>query len=234
VWKNGELDFSDAIWHEIFIPYELIGAAEDRHAPGFPPSLETGLTIRLLLVNGILRLQAGDHSKESSPDRFTSLTREFEVYRARETITSFPLLYCPAQHRIPARYMNFTPAATGSYPLSYSASSRDWKKGHSEWKKVQREFGKYSYACKIRPEHVPHVIEGPKWRKIIQEFDAKKEAWLKREGFVRPAGNGAAAGTNSGIHYENACLRVVVTDHRDANEKLQKRIASDYIIEDKS
>jgi len=73
VWKNGELDFSDAIWHELFLPYGDTGGAEAKHAPGFPPSLESGLTMRLILVNGILKLLAGDYSRENSPNQFTGL-----------------------------------------------------------------------------------------------------------------------------------------------------------------
>jgi hypothetical protein len=238
VWKNSQMDFSDAIWHEIFIPYESAGGAEAEYAPGFPPSLETGLTIRLILANGILKLQAGDYSKEISPNKFTGLGAE--VYRARETITSFPLLYFPSQHRLPDRYMNFTSLGTESHHKAYAETPAERKKSTKEWMKVYREVRKYLYVCKIPKEHVPHILEGPRWEKIIQEFDRKKEEWLRREGFAQlPADSRDPGGADASIRYENACLRVVVInygdrDHGDVNQKLHKRIVSDYVIEEGS
>jgi hypothetical protein len=231
VWKNGELDSSDAIWHEVFLPYA--GAAgEAKYAPGFPPGLESGLTIRLILVNGILKLMVGDYSKENSPNQFTGLAG-VQGYQARETITSFPLLYFPAQHRLPERYMNFTAAGTRSYHMIYSANPKERKQGTAEWTKLYRDVRKYIYACRIRKERVPHVLEGPRWLKIIKEFDAKKEEWLQREGFRRLSADRETVEADPEVHYENNCLRVVVTDHSDANAKLRKHIFPDYIIEGK-
>lgn len=233
VWKNGELDFSDAIWHEIFLPCGATAVPETKQAPGFPPSLASGLTLRLILVNGFLKLRAGDYSRENSPNQFTGLAGT-RGYLARETITSFPLLYCPAQHRIPERYMNFTAAGMASYHMAYTANSKERKQSPREWMKFYREVRKYIYVCRIRQENVPHILEGPKWMKIIQEFDAKKEEWLQREGFRRFSPGGKAADADSGLQYENTCLRIAVTDHRNANRALQKHIVSDYIIEEGS
>ena len=234
VWKNGKVDFSDAIWHEIFIPYESAGATAADYTPGFPPTLETGVTIRLILVNGILKLQAGDYSQELTPNEIRA--EGPEVYQARETITSFPLLYFPSQHRLPERYMNFTSSATDSYKNFYSENKELSKKFLADWTKLSREIRKYIYACKIRKEHVPHIIEGPRWEKIIKEFDRKKEEWLRREGFHPRSPEGAVeGGAEASIRYENPCLRVAMINygdsiHGDLNKKLQKRISSDFII----
>ena len=106
--------------------------------------------------------------------------------------------------------------------------------------KVYREVRKYLYVCKIPKEHVPHILERPRWEKIIRGFDRKKEEWLRREGFIPFSAHRAGEpGPEASIAYENACLRVVLInygdrDHGDVNKKLQKRIVSDYVIEEGS
>src|SRR5262249_39173781 len=80
LWTNGEIDFNDSIYHELFIPYNgPTGSPQITAPPGeeFDRKRETslnsegihaGLTVRVFVVNGIIKLQIGKFSKRLSPE----------------------------------------------------------------------------------------------------------------------------------------------------------------------
>lgn len=178
LWKNGEIDFYDSVYHKIFIPYRYIDGKEEDNKGLLTPSIEVGLEIRLVLVNGLLKLQIGNFSKEYSPKVFNSFT-----YQTYATITTFPLMYFSYQHKIPENYLNLSSYATDSYKnLSMNGVG---KKGDyfADWKMLCKEINDYNYVCSVADEY---VANSKRWDTIISAFENKKKTWLDKEDFRDP------------------------------------------------
>ena len=58
-------------------------------------------------------------------------------------------------------------------------SLRDTK----DWKEVVKDAANYNYVCSVADEYVE---DRGRWEKIIKRFEAKRNPWLKREGFSDP------------------------------------------------
>jgi hypothetical protein len=67
LFVNGEVDFSDRVYHELEIPYRWTDAGEPGESSFLTPEIEAQLDVRMLVVNGLLLLQVGRFDKEYSP-----------------------------------------------------------------------------------------------------------------------------------------------------------------------
>jgi hypothetical protein len=175
VWKNGIIDFNDSIYHEIFIPYEYKDGKEEK-STFRTPSIEIGITIRLFIVNGIIKLQVGDFSREYTPNKLSNTS-----YQTHDTITSFPLMYFSYLHKIPVKYLNLLAYATESWKNAHGEKRDKRSKGlTADWKELLKEIKDYNYVCSVADVYVGSY---KKWDTIIARFQKKKSEMLKRDNF---------------------------------------------------
>jgi hypothetical protein len=240
LWKNGEIDFGDAIYHELFIPYDDPGGSrtvvlppgkdiERRTETFLPQGIHEGITVRAFLVNGIVKLQIGRFSKRLSPE---VVGEGLAVYKTYETITSFPLLYFSWQHRIPENFLNLSAYATESSQAQRlgekkSDSSRDWKQ-------VVKDVADYNYVCSVADEYVENR---GRFDKIIKRFEDKRNPWLETEGFVDPFARNSDDQWqyhdpfDNGIYYANKYLTVAARNYHDFEEHRKQHLYTDYYEE---
>ena len=200
VWKDDQLSQFNCLYHEILIPSEAMAVT---------PTLSTstdewvrydGLRIRLLVLNGILKLQIGcfDKSYQSSPRGETKWKERTGKWKAWDTVTSFPLLYCGDEHHLPLRLLGIFPfSLTGSneFVESDKLITRALKKSA---KKFRSES--ISYQALLFSED---VLE----REALgaEEFRRKLQEWIKREGFEKSGGRPS-------VSYENDLLHLRMDD----------------------
>jgi hypothetical protein len=146
LFVNGTVASRDHIHHSVDIPYRWKDTGEPEEDDFAWPAVEAELTVRVLVLNGMLLLQVGYFSKEYSPKilRPGSLA----IYETYATITSFPLMYFDIQHGIPARYLALVAEATPSYQASYV--DRDTGKSsdkYKDWQVLTQEVGAYRVVC---------------------------------------------------------------------------------------
>ena len=184
LWKNGEIDFTDSIYHEVFIPYDDPSDSQKIVGPGDcseiifrslnPEGIHAGVTIRIFVVNGIIKLQIGKFSKSLSPD----VTKKgLDVYKTFETITSFPLLYFSYQHRIPENYLNLSAYATDSWQRHQKGEKTDMAK---DWKDVVKDVADYNYVCSAADEYVE---DRSRWEKTNEGLRSKEDPLASEGGF---------------------------------------------------
>lgn len=185
LFTDGEVDFRDSLYHELFIPYSLDEVENDRH-DYLTPRIETGLSLRVFVVNGMLLVQVGDFDKQYTPKMLKDSF--LPVYERWATITRFPLLYFADRHSLPVRYLNLSWYATESYKSVISdrgkkAVRRSWPwsnhRSSDDWAELNRDVALYRMLC-------DDGLNGYNWsslRKIAQQFEAKRQAVLTAEGF---------------------------------------------------
>jgi hypothetical protein len=225
VWKNGAIDFNDSIYHEIFIPYEYKDGKEEDDS-FFTPNIEIGITIRLFLVNGIIKLQVGEFSKE-----YTSNMLSNWVYQTHDTITSFPLMYFSYLHKIPENYLNLSAYATESW--KNQPTDKKSKDMTADWKKLNNEIRDYNYVCSVADEYIENT---KRWETIVTGFEKKKTEWLDKENFKNPFArvddddfdNDLKPNT---LYFANKYLSVHIINYNAFKEKRKKYNYADYYEE---
>lgn len=226
LWKNGTVDFRDIIYHEVVIPHD-IGV----EIPEFTlnPDIHYALYVRLLIVNGIIKLQVGNFSKDLSPE---VLKQGLGVYKTYETVTSFPLLYFSYRHRIPESYLNLSMYATDSYWKSKTQKKIDFT---VDWKNVVTDVADYKYLCSVADEYVENR---KRWDKITMRFDQTREEWLKRENFSNLLKIQEDYQQHEyidlhdhPIYYSNQYLSVFAANQNESKERWQKYLYPDYYVE---
>jgi hypothetical protein len=179
LFKNGQIDFSDHVYHALEIPYRW-DDAKPASDPALSAECEEALTIRLLIVNGMLELQVGDFAKRYSPRLLRGDSPA--VYQTYVTITSFPLLYFSGYHGMPVRYLNAVPAATASYKATLDDSITDpkkWKKRYADWRALQSDIAAYRVLCDDHNEdHDFKRVDA-----LSKRFRERRESFLAREGY---------------------------------------------------
>lgn len=138
LWRNGTLDASDVICDEIVIPYDYDNG-DSLEESSWPPEIERELSIRVLVINGFLRLQAGCFSKEYSP---LIIEEGFHAtYQTHVTLAIFPLLYFSGTD-LPPNYLNCSHRATESYKewLSSKDKRADAELMTKDWERLMEEL----------------------------------------------------------------------------------------------
>jgi hypothetical protein len=180
LFRDGDVDFGDHIYHELEIPYRWTDGKPVEKA-FLQPSCESELSIRMLVVNGILHLQVGRFDKEYSPRVLHS--GSLAVYETFATVTSFPLMYFSYQHGIPVRYLNLVAAATPSYKASHddrTDQKRKWKDRYTDWRVLNREIAAYRILCdEDNPNYSHKQID-----KLSTAFREKRDKLLAADGYA--------------------------------------------------
>jgi hypothetical protein len=249
LWKDGEIDFRDIIHAELFIPYDDPDAPmrapspnddfETRLEMGFlPEGVHAGLTIRIFVVNGILKLQIGKFSKSFSPEvagRFSDEVSKGSavVYRTHATITSFPLLYFSHRLGLPEAYLNLSAYATDAYRERNKDRKANRKSDYlRDWKQVLSDVADYNYVCSVADEYVE---DRGRFDKITKRFELKREQWLKAESFVDLVSrrdDQPHYAYDDRIHFSNKMLMVFVVNFGSENYREWKsRHSTDYYEE---
>lgn len=184
LWKNEKVTSQEAIHHEIDIPCpeSLIDLEyKEKNTWKFGSRnirIFNNFSIRLLLVNGILKLQIGRLDQITSFDVIKG--GDLGEYEQWHTITSFPLIYC-YRHGIPLKYLF----------LNYRAIPECIK--HDEawvdiWNKLNEEASSYRFLLQnkerdfsLSEKDNTKILR--KWERIAKDFKQKLEAWSQREGF---------------------------------------------------
>ncbi len=223
LWKNNEVDFNDSVEHEIYIPYEYIGQKEEEEGH-FYNNIWSGIQIRVLIVNGEIKVQIGDFDKNTTPHFYQK--EGLAVYKTWETITSFPLMY--VSQSIPINYLNFSMYATESYKGLLSGAKNDWT---HDWKELNSEMVDYSY---LRAQFASDEVAGKKFGDVYKKFYTKSLEKLSRDNFVDPykrEDDGWPVPEwmeDNSIHYQNKYLLVFLADYKDVKEKRDKYYITDY------
>jgi hypothetical protein len=179
LFKNKEVDFGDYLYHEIEIPYRWDG---DKPAKNdyFVANCEHQLSIRVLVVNGILKVDVGEFDKKYSPKIWRS--GGLAVYDTHATISSFPLIYFGNQHAIPVRYLNLSYHATPSYKAHFDETANEKKQfrnSSKDWKSLHKDVASYRVLCDYEnPNYSYRKIE-----KIEADFQRKREPLLSANNF---------------------------------------------------
>lgn len=221
LWKNGEIDFNDSVYHEISIPYHYNENEEDDDF--FTSDIDKSLTIRVFAVNGIIKLQIGNFSKKFSPE---VIKKGFDVYKTYYTITSFPLMY--STQDIPENYLNLSMYATNSY---YDHLENLDKNCTKDWKKINKEMVDYNYLFVLdKDEGIKNM---KKFTKIVKYFNEKKENWIKEQNFENPFAKDDDDDyyddlKSNNIYFTNKYLSIFIADYNDLKEKREKHTYTDY------
>lgn len=172
--KGREIEYSDALYHYLFIPYQDKNTKMDKEEIAYG-NIRIGISIRLILVNGVIKLQIGEFDQDTSP-KIISDKEWWEIYRNFETISSIPIMYFGDELAIPEGFMNFTVNGTDSYYLGEDKSSKiDRMK---DWKELWKDAHKYFWLCSNAENN---DADYKKYEAITNEFDKKRKKWLKRE-----------------------------------------------------
>lgn len=179
LFVNGEPSFRDYICDELEIPYRWTEGGEPQEAPFMAPDIESELTVRTLLLNGMLLLQVGRFSKEYSPNILRP--DGLAAYETYATITSFPLMYFSEQHGIPARYLTLIAQGIPSYK-AYRYGHGTSKTSDAEWRMLNQDFAAYRTLCdsagKPWGEYDYDTV-----KKLWKQFEAKRQPLLDAEGY---------------------------------------------------
>jgi hypothetical protein len=187
VFKNEKPDFwMDSVYHEFAIPFRCPEAGEEENSSFMTESDEVQLSIRLFIINGILKLQVGNFSKRHSPE----LLHEGALasYVTWATVTEFPLIYFSYRHGLPVRYLNLSSHATESYKVQLSAHRQKWEKKpfwkrapnmFDDWRVLQRDVAAYRILCDQDSTHYSHSVVN----KLEKSFGEKRKTMLEKEGF---------------------------------------------------
>ncbi len=181
LFVNGDVEFGDHIYYQLEIPYRWTDAGEPERVPSFSPESEYRLAVRVLLVNGILRLEVGGFDKEYSPAVFRE--GSMAVYEDFATVTTFPLMYFTHQHGIPVRYLNLVAEATPAYKAWTTGRSTEKNPDmYRDWRSLHAELATYRILCDTENENY-----GMKRRlKLEKAFEEKRIALLNADGYKTP------------------------------------------------
>jgi len=176
LWKDDKIFFNDLIFHEITIPYNYDEKNNDNpllYDGRFP----AGISIRMFLVNGIIKLQIGNFDKRTSPNVLKN--DGLAVYQTNYTITSFPLMYI--QYGIPINYLNQCDYATDSHWKFFNGGfdNEDKQKWAKELNEIEKEIMDYKY---ISNEIAKESSWGGRMMKIGTKFAKKLLVWRAKDG----------------------------------------------------
>lgn len=220
LWKNGKIDFNDSVYHEISIPYH--------YNKDFTSYINEALTIRVFAVNGIIKLQVGNFSKEFSPE---VIKKGVDVYKTYYTITSFPLMY--STQDIPENYLNLSMYATNSYYDHLENLDKNFTK---DWKKINKEMRDYNYLFGLSEDE--EIKNMKKFTKVVKYFNNRKENWIKEQNFENQ--NLFARDESkddyfereflrdNNLYYTNKFLSVFIVNYNDNKGKREKYTYTDY------
>ena len=170
LWIDGKISFDDIIFFEWDIPF---GKSNIEKCKTTVHDIRSYLTIRIIVVNGILRLQVGRLYRDVSSD-----IRDHD-YLAYQTITSYPLMYCYG-FMVPTDYLNYS---IGEIQDRF----RNEKEQQTVLTETEREFMLYDdmYRTIIHFNDLLYKADAGRLdkSKIFRDFEYKGKNILKENGF---------------------------------------------------
>lgn len=223
LWENEQINFSDSIEHELVIPYEFKGKEDDDSMSW--NDIGSGLRVRVIVVNGMIKVQIGNFDKESSPEIYND--SGLAAYKTWETITTFPLMY--VSQSLPAHYLNLSMYATDSYKgLLKREPSKDWTK---DWKELNTEIADYNY---LKTAFASDAPADSKFNKVYKKFYTKSLEKLAAENFSdlnkKKDDDWPVPGwmEDNNTTYLNNFLHVFIADYKDARKRNEEYYLTDY------
>lgn len=177
LFKDDEPLFADFIAHSIDIPV-VDGLHEDEGLG------RTTVTIRVILVNGELRLQLGRFPKDASPHIYGK--GSLGKYKTFVTISSFPLMYFHYRHGLPVRHLNLKADATESYVASLDESIKDKNvknNRYSDWQALHRDLIHYRTVVVPAEKDDNAEFNFEKMDKARKALNRKRDILLNRNDF---------------------------------------------------
>ncbi len=224
LFKDDAPWFSDFIGHSIEIP--VVDATDD----DAPETVE----LRVVLVNGVLRLQFGRFPKAASPLLYDD--GYLAKYRTFVTMTSFPLMYFHYRQGLPVKRLNLNADATESYVASMdpSASKSVKKQQYQDWQALHRDL--VSYRILVTPAEEDEIgaidLRG-KWDKARKDLELKRDALLEKNGFrdLYNRDESDYFALDFGESYENDYMAVTFQNLNMWRDKAQDHWFLDYYEE---
>ena len=224
LWKNGQVDFNDSVEHQLFIPYEY--NEQEGGEQGIWQNIYEGIWVRVLIVNGLIKVQIGNFNKETTPHFYKE--DGLAVYKSWETITTFPLMY--VSQSLPVNYLNLSMYATEGYKGLLSGDKTDWTQ---DWKDLNREMDDYNYLRVAFANDEPVEM---RFNKVFPVFNKKAEEEMAKEDFVNPFkrdddGWVPDSLRDDSVRYQNEYLVVFIADYKDFKDKKERYSLTDYYEE---
>ena len=222
LFKNKELDFTDVLYHDVFIPYKKENLKIDPIAIG---AIGVGITIRVLLVNGLIKLQVGEFNEHTSSEVVTK-AKWFEIYRKYETLSSIPVMYFGYDMIIPEKFLNFSLYGTDSYYLSEDKDKNIDRM--RDWKNLWKDAHKYFYICANGDSSDEDY---GKFKSISDEFDKKRKEWLKKENMEDPLDPEETMNRMFDYYLalENDFWKIFFVNQKAFNEGRERHVYGDYV-----
>lgn len=160
LYLNDELQPLDVPYHEIFLNHG--GNRESDDDSILIRTIANGISLRLFIVNGVIRLQVGEYREDFSPKK------QGLHYQAWSNLHSFPLMYFP-ELGIPSKFLNVT-----AYPVKQSDLGND----ADDYREAADTIKKYDWLRYSESLEIKGI--GKLWK----EFGKKAEQSLTHDGFL--------------------------------------------------
>lgn len=228
LWKNGEIDFNDSIYHGWFVPHVYVSEEEEKDR--WTEDIRVGVSIRVFAVNGMIKVQVGSYNKDQSP----RLIRDgfLAVYQTWTTVTTFPLMYFLVSHNIPSSYFNLSMYATDSYREHLAKDSKI--NFTDDWKAINAEVSEYNYITNLPDDET--IPDQKKFQEISTKFNEKREAILAKENFIDPYARKDddyhdSYFDDNNINFRNDYVSIFIANMNEFKEKKEKYLYPDFYEE---
>ena len=221
LWKDKEIDFRDTVYHEILVAFDSKNKDD-----GFSLS-QPGISIRALIINGVIKVQIGRFRKETTPH----ILRDggLAAYVEWETITTFPLMY--TSFNIPERFLMLSYQATDSYRDRFIKDG-EAKDMFKDWNEITTDVRDYNKIFSLNDDDEVSTEVSQVMSRLIK----KGQEILEKENFVDPYKRDDTWYTPpwmeiKGVNYNNDYMNVSVTDLNEYRNDFKDYYATDWYEE---
>lgn len=227
LWKNEKPALSQVIHHVFKIPYPDALRHPEREKSFLESSIDKEFSIRLLLVNGFLKLQIGEFSEETSFRVIRSGV--FAKYECWHTITAFPLIYSH-NHSIPQKFLFLNYQSLPEY--STGKNTREWL---TTWQKLNEDAASYWFLHRRKSKSYSDVDQ-KRAENITKDFEKRLAEFCQKEGFRdhfegRPDGSPLDKYAGIAASFENRYLQIYARDLSGLDEIGHNEEFTDYYEE---
>lgn len=225
IYKNGELVFEDNFYHDVSIPFDLETFEEKDYRQSY------WVIIRILLINGILKLQVWNFEPwEMNIISTENIAWEYHTYRSFYDLVSIPLmLYLPSLN-INKKHLNIVPQwIEGYYAKDWKTRSEEWGK---EWRQLHLDLKDYAFFNSFWEDDDSDWSE----MKILESFWIRARGMLEEQNIEVTEYDDFDSRHIFGLGYltkfKTQYLDVEVSDLNRWHEDNYKKYSSGYIKEE--
>lgn len=217
-WHN------DMLIHSLEIPV-VSGLDESRYRHSTFKTVE----IRVVMINGMLKLQLGRFPKDASPRIYK--TSVYPTHRTFVTLTSFPMLHFHRRHGLPEKHLNLEIKGSEAWVAALEdRSDKKRRKSGNDWQLLHDDLVHYRTLVVPDNEDVDYDTR----KKAREHLDQRREVFLKEQGFktayTQPDEYDAV---DLGESHFNDMLHVTFHNLHDWREAVKSEALIDF-FEDKS